>query len=226
MAGVGNRLRDNKIFIVCVCVSSLIALVFIIGIKKLGFPDSLDKVSDAIASLTSALAFVWVVGGLFIQQSELSLSRDEYTRLRHNSDDENSSNKIQMTLSTLEHLIDVFDSISDNIFSVFMSEDKYKKIPKYYKIHSFCELCMKSQSKNDTHSLTELRRMKKLYGPVLNKYHSVYEELSLYISSIESDPKKLSNMNFLSNTVYSDVMNKIQVSSEKSKIIYEIINER
>ena len=54
----------------CLFFTALLVVVFIFAISTAGIPDKSNEIGDAISGFASALAFVWLVGGYFLQQHE------------------------------------------------------------------------------------------------------------------------------------------------------------
>ncbi|GEA13623.1 hypothetical protein [Alteromonas sp. KUL49] len=131
-------MKSKSITVVCILLTAIVLSVFGYGVSRVGIPEHLNEIGDSIAGIAGALAFIWLAGGLFIQQSELALTREEYQKLRENSDLEQELAVTKLYTTGLEHNIKVFSEV----FDVMKQDiDEFKQssenIPTYYKISYF-----------------------------------------------------------------------------------------
>ena len=205
-----ETMKSKSITSTCIILSIAVLAFFGFGIIKVGFPKQLNEIGDSIAGLAGALAFIWLAGGLFLQQSELALTREEYQKLRENSDLEQEFAVIKLYTTGLEHNIKVFSEVYDIIQSGI--SELSDNIPIYYKISLFCEYCLSIDYQNSTQTYKQIQNHASVYSPILKKYYDVYKQL---VSCIESSSQRdVLEQSILKNTMYSDIFDAIKKARE------------
>jgi len=211
----------NNIFYVCIVLTVIVFVLFGVSIYKFGFPTQLNEIGDAVAGMAGTLAFIWIAGGLFIQQSELSLTREEYQKLRENSDKDHELAFIKLHTSSLEHLVVVFSNVFDEITKNI--EAVPDGVPKYYKVGLFCDLCIDAERSQNIELINKIKAAKNIYGPVLKKFIVVFN----LAGNDKCNTQDISPSSaFLANTMYSDIFSSLKKGQLESTLISPLFIEK
>jgi hypothetical protein len=204
----------NNIFYVCIGLTVIVFVLFGVSIYKFGFPNQLNEIGDAVAGMAGTLAFIWIAGGLFIQQSELALTREEYQKLRENSDKDHELAFIKLHTASLEHLVVVFSNVFDEITKSI--EAIPDGVPKYHKIGLFCDLCIDAERNENVVLIQKIKATKNIYGPVLEKFIIVFN-----LAGIDKPNNEDVNPSgsFLVNTMYFDIFKSLRKAHLESPLL-------
>lgn len=216
-------MKSKSITVVCILLTAIVLSVFGYGVSRVGIPEHLNEIGDSIAGIAGALAFIWLAGGLFIQQSELALTREEYQKLRENSDLEQELAVTKLYTTGLEHNIKVFSEV----FDVMKQDiDEFKQssenIPTYYKISLFCDFCISIDTQNTSATYKKVQSHASIYSSALRKYYNIFNQLEGYVET--SSQKEVLESSILKNAMYSDIFEAIKKGKANSNILKAAFN--
>lgn len=213
-----NLTTDVAVTVLCLVLTAALALIFVLATKAYGLPKSLNEVGDSISGFSSALAFIWLVGGYFIQQYELRKTRQEYEQMRVNADIQASVvrrqdvvNGAEIQFRSLDHAVKNFESQVALLGQPVLGTSA-ERLPPMFAFGFLAQRCQKLQAENKTTELKQLQR----YAPSLNKevcrYAQVYSQLEEFLGSAGEDGAWVRSV-LLEGSVYQDVMSKIRDAS-------------
>ena len=217
----------NKYYITVLFVVSsfLIIALFSVSFLWVDIPDKINEVGDAIAGLAGSIAMIWLVGGFFIQQKELSLVREEYAGMRKSLEGQERITKregtfqvVRMYLDSLEAILDVFHQTIDIVANtIFSSEAPKSKFLCFKYLSNNCKIL---ENKGEVERIRQIMKMSCQINDEINRYYCVYVKLNTYLE--ESNDGGIIKDIVLDKSVYEDVFDKINNLSLKEGIVGEL----
>lgn len=194
-------------------VSIILVGVFSYATFKYGLPQQLNEVGDSIAGMAGALAFIWIVAGMYMQKQELYYTRKEFIRLGDNSDFEKENLKIKLYISSLEHQLSVFHTFSNDLFQqIFQKEPPSSKYDSVLVFINQCAIAEQSKNEEEIGKIAELKSIQLLIRKYVNTYSSMVKNIE------SSSEKELLNEIYISSMLYSDIFKKIQSAANLDKL--------
>lgn len=203
--------------ITCVCGVLSLALFsgFAVYIHKLGLPNNLNEIGDAVAGFSNALALIWLVGGYLMQQEELRQTRKEYQNMRQNSEAQTklatrneTVNGCQIYISSLESALTNLENHQGIILKNVLSKD-ISSVPRYYVTGVFISSLRQIEHKNKTDEMRKIEKYREYISKEANRFVSVYTDL-LY---------------FLDNSEHGDWVRKALIDNSIHADIYDLLKE-
>ena len=163
--------------------------------------------------MAGALAFIWIVAGMYMQKQELYYTRKEFIRLGDNSDFEKENLKIKLYISSLEHQLSVFHTFSNDLFQhIFQETPPSSKYDSVLVFINQCAIAERNNEKDKVEKVSELKSIQLL----IRKYVTTYNSMVKNIES--STEKKLLNEIYIESMLYSDIFKKIQSAASLDRL--------
>lgn len=178
-------------------------------------PQQLNEVGDSIAGLAGAMAFIWIVAGMYLQKEELYYTRKEFIRLGDNSDFEKENFKIRLYISSLEHQLSVFQTFSNDIFQKIFQEKN--PTSKYDSVIVFINQCAIAEQYNDEDKIRKISELKSIQM-LIKKYTTTYISMENAIE-LSSEIELLKEI-YMESMLYSDIFKKIKSASSLDRLGY------
>ena len=217
----------RKIVTICWIATALIGITAAAALGYVGLPEKLNEIGDALAGFFSALAFVWLVGGYFLQHDELKETRREYEAMRINAETQaqlmrrdGCTKAVRLYITSLDAALDNFYHTANGFISEFLPDEP--SITKYtamgFILHTLNELGDQMAKDHPAHF--------KLLAMALNRevkrYAVSFANMQAFLGQEPDGPWVQSVL--LENSVYSDIQALIDDNNERSQAAAEVFS--
>jgi hypothetical protein len=208
--------------VVCITLTLALVITFSVAAWYQGVPENLHELGDAIAGFSAALAFIWLVGGYFLQQHELRETRHEYEQMRRNSEKQAELARrddvvrgATIHLKALDAAVKSFECqmalLPEPVLGISPTQ-----IPSMFSYGFLAKRCQFLESQQRADELAKLAVYVNAINREIRRYARAYLKLEDYLSSQQDGPWVHSIL--VEGSTYADAMRQINDASSVTGI--------
>jgi hypothetical protein len=184
-----------------------------------GVPRSLNEIGDAVSGFSGVMAFIWLVGGLFVQQRELASTRSTMEAQAEYQRRQDCFAGAQMYIAGLENTGASFRAVFLVANSSVLKLDRELAIG----LQSFWILGKRVEQLESANAESARRDLKPYVGPLnqeIRRFHQGYCALSEFLAKAPDGAIVRSAL--IENSIYADVDREIVRLSTKIGLVGDI----